>query len=180
VLFAERTSPPLLELLQVVDKVSQNLHAEVLLREIAVAAGRPGSRPAGLGEMAEFLAGAGIPKSDYQFTDGSGLSRSTLVTPAAVSRLLAYMYQSGEREPWMALLPIGGLDGTLGSRFPGHPEARAIRAKTGTLDHVRALSGYADSPQYGPLAFSFIANNFEEPAPDVNRLLDELALALLH
>ena len=179
VVFAERTSPPLAELLQVVDKVSQNLHAEALLREVAVAAGRPGSRAAGLAEMTEFLTGIGISKSEYQFTDGSGLARSTLVTPAAITRLLTHMYQREDREAWVALLPVGGLDGTLGSRFPGHAEAHAIRAKTGTLDHVRALSGYAESPQYGTLAFSFIANNFEEPAPDVNRLLDELALALV-
>jgi serine-type D-Ala-D-Ala carboxypeptidase/endopeptidase (penicillin-binding protein 4) len=74
VLLAEHRSPPLLELLQVVDKVSQNLHAEMFLREVAVASGRAGSREAGLVSMDEFLASIGISKSEYQFTDGSGLS----------------------------------------------------------------------------------------------------------
>jgi len=175
---AERTSPPLLELLKVADKVSQNLHMEVFLREAAVAAGRPGSRENGLSEMASFLDALGISKESYQFTDGSGLSRSTLVSPAAIVKLLAAMYKSPDRERWMDLLPVGGQDGTLGSRFNGHAEARAIRAKTGTLDHVKALSGFVESGSDGAVAFSFLVNNFEEPAPEVNRLLDALALAL--
>jgi len=77
------------------------------------------------------------------------------------------------------LLPIGGEDGTLGSRFAEHPEARNIHAKTGTLDHVRALSGYADTPGHGRVAFSCLVNNFEEPGAGVTKILDQLALALL-
>jgi D-alanyl-D-alanine carboxypeptidase/D-alanyl-D-alanine-endopeptidase (penicillin-binding protein 4) len=179
VVLAERRSPPLFELLQVVDKVSQNLHAEMLLREVAVAAGHPGSRPAGLAAMAEFLGGIGISSGEYQFTDGSGLSRATLVSPEAITKLLVYMNQSPHREEWFNLLPIGGEDGTLGSRFEGHPEARAIHAKTGTLDHVKAISGYADTSAYGRVAFSLLVNNFEEPGPAVRKTIDELVLSLL-
>jgi D-alanyl-D-alanine carboxypeptidase/D-alanyl-D-alanine-endopeptidase (penicillin-binding protein 4) len=172
---AERRSPPLLELLQVVDKVSQNLHAEMFLREAAVASGHAGSREAGLAAMDEFLTGIGISRDEYQFTDGSGLSRDTLVSPAAITKLLTHM----NREEWLNLLPIGGEDGTLGSRFAGHPEARAIRAKTGTLDHVKAISGYADTTANGRVAFSLLVNNFEEPAPGVTKAIDEIVLALL-
>ncbi len=224
VVLAEHRSPPLLDLLQVVDKVSQNLHAEMLLREVAVASshsaselsasglsasglsasglsasglaapglsasglsasrlsasGRSGSRAGGLAALAEFLAGIGISSGEYQFTDGSGLSRATLVSPEAITKLLVYMNQSPHREEWFNLLPIGGEDGTLGSRFAGHPEARAIRAKTGTLDRVKAISGYADTSAYGRVAFSLLVNNFEEPGPAVSKTIDELVLALL-
>jgi serine-type D-Ala-D-Ala carboxypeptidase/endopeptidase (penicillin-binding protein 4) len=179
VVLAERRAPPLLDLLQVVDKVSQNLHAEVFLREAGIASGRPGSREAGLAAMDEFLTGIGVNREEYQFTDGSGLSRDTLVSPAAIIKLLAYMNQSPHRDAWVNLLPIGGEDGTLGSRFAGRPEARAIHAKTGTLDHVKALSGYADTPSYGRVAFSLLVNNFEEPGPGVTKTIDELVLALL-
>src|ERR1700722_1180866 len=154
---AERRSPPLLDVLQVVDKVSQNLHAEILLREVAVASEHEGSVGAGLEAMDDFLAGIGIRKAEHQFTDGSGLSRATLVTPAAIATLLAHMNQSKNREQWLSLLPIGGAGGALGSRFAGHTEARNIRAKTGTLDHVHAISGYADTPGQGRVAFSFLA-----------------------
>jgi len=176
---AERRSPPLLDLLQVVDKVSQNLHAEILLREVAVASGHVGSVEAGIEAMDDFLTGIGIAKADHQFTDGSGLSRATLVTPGAITKLLAYMSQSKYREQWLNLLPIGGEDGTLGARFAEHPEARNIHAKTGTLDHVRAISGYADTPGRGRVAFSFLENNFEGPGTGVTAILDQLALALL-
>ncbi len=179
VVLAEHRSPPLLEVLQVVDKVSQNLHAEILLREVAVVSEHAGSVGAGLEAMDDFLAGIGIRKADHQFTDGSGLSRATLVTPAAIVMLLAHMNQSKNREQWLGLLPIGGEDGTLGSRFSGHPEARNIRAKTGTLDHVHAISGYADTPGRGRVAFSFVMNNFEEPSAGVTAVLDQLTLALL-
>jgi serine-type D-Ala-D-Ala carboxypeptidase/endopeptidase (penicillin-binding protein 4) len=179
VVLAEHRSPPLFELLQVVDKVSQNLHAEMFLREAAVASGHTGSREAGLAAMDEFLASIGIASADYQFTDGSGLSRDTLVSPTAITKLLAHMMESPHREEWLNLLPIGGEDGTLGSRFAGHPEARAIHAKTGTLDHVKALSGYADTPAYGRVAFSLLVNNFEEPGLGVTKAIDELVEALL-
>jgi len=144
VVLAEHFSPPLFELLQVMDKVSQNLHAEMFLREVAIAIAQSasrqsastqsGSREAGLAAMKEFLTSIGISGGEYQFTDGSGLSRDTMVSPAAITKLLAHMNQSARREEWFNLLPIGGEDGTLGSRFTAHPEARAIRAKTGTLD----------------------------------------------
>ena len=179
VLLAERHSPPLLQLLQVVDKVSQNLHAESLLREVAVAAGHPGSREAGLAAMQEFLTAIGVSNREYQFTDGSGLSRATLVSPSALTALLVYMNRSAYRENWLSLLPIGGVDGTLGSRFAEHPEAQAIHAKTGTLDHVKSLSGYADTHSHGLVAFSLMVNNFEEPSAEVTRAFDALVLVLL-
>src|ERR1700722_6101481 len=179
VVLAEHLSPPLFDLLQVVDKVSQNLHAEMFLREVAVSSGHPGSREAGLAAMDDFLTGAGVSRSEYQFTDGSGLSRATLVSPTAITKLLAHMHESPKREEWLNLLPIGGEDGTLSSRFAGHPEARAIRAKTGTLDHVKTISGYADTAANGRVAFSLLVNNFEEPGPAVTKTIDELVLALL-
>jgi serine-type D-Ala-D-Ala carboxypeptidase/endopeptidase (penicillin-binding protein 4) len=179
IMLAERRSPAVIDLLRVVDKVSQNLHAEMLLREVAVAAGHTGSREAGLKEMDDFLAAIGVSKADHQFTDGSGLSRATLVTPAAIVKLLAHMNQSKYREQWLGLLPIGGEDGTLSARFADHPEAHAIHAKTGTLDHVRALSGYADTATHGRVAFSIVVNNFEEPGARVTAIIDQLALALL-
>jgi serine-type D-Ala-D-Ala carboxypeptidase/endopeptidase (penicillin-binding protein 4) len=179
VVLAEHRSPPLFELLQVVDKVSQNLHAEMFLREVAVSSGHSGSREAGLVSMDEFLEGIGISSNEYQFTDGSGLSPRTLVSPAAITKLLTHMSKAPQREEWLNLLPIGGEDGTLGSRFAGHPEAHAIRAKTGTLDHVKAMSGYADTRAYGRVAFSLLVNNFREPDPGAARAIDELVLTLL-
>ena len=79
----------------------------------------------------------------------------------------------------MSLLPFAGVDGTLATRFREHPEAQAIRAKTGNLSHVRAKSGYAETSRYGAEAFSFLVNNFDAPSAEVNRLLDQIGVALI-
>src|SRR5579883_64258 len=179
VVLARRLSPPLSELLQLADKVSQNLHAEVLLREAALAARNDGSRTAGLAELRDFLSSIGLPKDCCQFNDGSGLSPATLVTPAAVTALLAYMYKSAYHDLWLSLLPVAGADGTLAGRFTKHPESVAVRAKTGTLSHVHALSGYVMAPGREPLAFSLLVNSSETPGPAVTDAMDRIALGLI-
>jgi len=128
--------------------------------------------------MRRFLAGAGITADEYGFTDGSGLSGSNLVTPEAVVKLLRSMYTSKQRETWMSLLPVGGEDGTLSARFGGQPAAHRVHAKTGTLAHASALSGYVQSASHGTLAFSIFANNYDVPAASVRALIDRIALAL--
>jgi D-alanyl-D-alanine carboxypeptidase/D-alanyl-D-alanine-endopeptidase (penicillin-binding protein 4) len=176
---AHRFSPPLAQILQVVDKVSQNLHAEVMLREVGAVRRNLGSREAGLAELSAFVAEAGIKDTEYRFGDGSGLSRTNLVSPAAVVKLLVRMYRSGDRDLWIGMLPVAGLDGTLARRFENRKEARKIQAKTGTLSHVRAFSGYAQSPLYGPLAFSILINNAVLPGAEMTKFIDKLGWKLL-
>ena len=178
VVLARRSSPALIELLRIMDKVSHNLYAEMFLREVARQRQGEGSRAEGIEMMRRFLAGAGIAADEYGFTDGSGLSGSNLVTPEAVVTLLRHMYGSKEREAWIALLPVGGQDGTLAARFVGQPAGRRIHAKTGTLAHASALSGYVQSASRGTLSFSILANNYEAPAADVRAVIDRIALAL--
>jgi D-alanyl-D-alanine carboxypeptidase/D-alanyl-D-alanine-endopeptidase (penicillin-binding protein 4) len=176
---ARRESPPLVELIQVLDKVSQNLHAEVMLREVGAVKRNMGTREAGQEEMKTFLSQAGIMETEYHLVDGSGLSRLTLVTPAAITKLLVHMYRSRNRNQWISLLPIAGVDGTLSNRFEGHSEASSIQAKTGSLSHVRAMSGYAESKEHGPVAFSIIVNNYLAPEHDISSFLDTIGLKLI-
>lgn len=176
---ARRVSPPLIQLLQVVDKVSQNLHAEVMLREVGAVRRNDGTAAAGLDELHDFLTEAGIPEDQYKFMDGSGLSRGTLVEPQAIVKLLECMWNSPNREAWVSLLPVGGQDGSLRKRFKGHPEAVKLHAKTGSLSHVRALSGYAQTAHEGTVAFSIMLNNYLAPDADVARFLDNIGLKLL-
>lgn len=176
---AHRQSAPLVECLRVLAKVSQNLHAEMALRAVARARRNQGTLEAGLDEMGAFLAEAGIEPTAYNFEDGSGLSRPNLVTPAAVVALLSHMYRSPARENWISLLPVGGLDGTLSARFGEGPAAGRVRAKTGSLAHVAALSGYLQRPRGGWLAFSILVNNFQGPAAEVRGAMDRICTLLL-
>ena len=173
-----RESPPLVELLQVVDEVSQNLHAELMLREVARVRRQLGTREAGLEELRQFLSEAGLEEASYRFEDGSGLSRLNLVAPTAVGKLLRYLDRSPHREAWVSLLPIGGEDGTLANRFDGHPEGRRVRAKTGTLSHVSALSGYIESRSRGRLVFALMVNNYNAASSEIRTIVDKICLLL--
>ncbi len=165
---ATRVSPPLAQVLQVLNKVSENLHAELALR----AAG-------GLAALNAFLTQIGASPGDSRIDDGSGLSRNDEVTPKLVTRLLAYMYRSPERETWISLLPVGGEDGTLSHQLCCTSDARRIHAKTGTLARSMALSGYAQSKTQGWLAFTILVNDFAAPSPEVQAWIDKIAIALV-
>jgi D-alanyl-D-alanine carboxypeptidase/D-alanyl-D-alanine-endopeptidase (penicillin-binding protein 4) len=174
-LWAMRTSPPLPEILQMVDKVSQNLHAELMLREVGNVKGADGTREAGLKVMEGFMKTIGAAPDENRVDDGSGLSRNSQVTPKLVTRLLTRM---APNDVYLSLLPIGGEDGTLSHRLCCTAEAHTVLAKTGTLNRSVALSGYAESKTHGRLAFSIIVNNFPARTVDVQPWVDKIALAL--
>ena len=176
---AQRTSAPLIEDLRITDKVSQNLHAELALRAVGRARRNIGSFEAGLEELKAFLAEAGIDAEAYNFHDGSGLARLNLVTPAAVVKLLRYMYGSQARENWISLLPVGGQDGTLSSRFGEGAAAGRVHAKTGSLSHVSALSGYVERPNGRWVAFSILVNNYNSRAGEVRGVMDRICNLIL-
>lgn len=169
----EHESHPLIEDLRVINKDSQNLHAEIALLEVARALKGIGSREASLREMEIFLKEIGVPDKQYYFRDGSGLSRQTLLTPLTITKLLMHMYNSNHREAWMTTLPIGRQDGTLAKRFSGAAAAIGVVAKTGSITHVNALSGY--TRRY---AFSILVNNSNHEAAPVRRVIDQIALML--
>ncbi|HLK48553.1 MAG TPA: D-alanyl-D-alanine carboxypeptidase/D-alanyl-D-alanine-endopeptidase [Bryobacteraceae bacterium] len=172
-------SAPLLEDLRITAKVSQNLHAELALRAVARKRDVNGSREAGLDEMKTFLTEIGIDPNSHEFHDGSGLARLDLVSPAAMLQLLRAMYTSPLRDDWMNLLPVGGQDGTLKARFADVPALGRIRAKTGTLTHVSALSGYAQRKDGGWVAFSILVNNHNARAGDVRALIDRICTFIM-
>ena len=165
------------------DKVSQNLHAELMLREVARIGGRSGVRAAtvenGLAALNSFLADAGASASESRLDDGSGLSRNAEVTPKLVTQLLAYMFRSPVHDDWIAMLPVGGEDGTLGRRMCCSTEAHSIHAKTGTLARAIALSGYVESKTRGWLAFSILVNDFAASSAEIQAWIDKIALSLV-
>ena len=176
---AVRESAPLAQWVQVLNKVSQNLHAEMVLREVARVRRGTGSREDGLTELQEWLDSIGIERGTCSFADGSGLSRLNLLSPAAAVRLLVHMYRSDFRDAWIAAMPVGGADGTLAKRFAGMPAAQYVRAKTGTISHVSGLSGYL-VPERGPaFAFSILVNGYATPAKEVRDVVDKIVLELL-
>jgi D-alanyl-D-alanine carboxypeptidase/D-alanyl-D-alanine-endopeptidase (penicillin-binding protein 4) len=176
---ARRVSAPLIEDLRITAKVSQNLHAELALRAVARARRNLGSLEAGMAEMHAFLGEAGIDPDAYNLADGSGLARLNLVTPATVVKLLRFMYASPARENWISLLPVGGQDGTLSARFGESAVAGRVHAKTGSLAHVSALSGYVERPDGGWVAFSILVNNYNGRAAEVRGVMDRICTLIM-
>jgi D-alanyl-D-alanine carboxypeptidase/D-alanyl-D-alanine-endopeptidase (penicillin-binding protein 4) len=175
---AVRTSPPLVELLQVTDKTSQNLHAELMLRAVGHATRYMGTRESGVEEMGTLFKESGASAGDARLEDGSGLARNVMVTPRLMVRVLAHLYASKNREAYISLFPIGGEDGTLKNRMTNNPAASEVHAKTGTLSRAIALTGYVESKTRGWLAFSIIVNSFSVPPSDVRKWIDKIALEL--
>jgi len=162
---ARHRSPPLVDDVTFTNKVSQNLHAEILLRNIGQQLDCQSSS-AYPEAVRTFLLHAGLSPDDFLFYDGSGLSGHDLVTPRAIAKLLSYAAhdpKTGAPQPWFAdwkaSLPIAGEDGTLTSRFPKPPLKDHLFAKTGTLGEARALSGYLDCASGRTVIFSILVGN---------------------
>jgi D-alanyl-D-alanine carboxypeptidase/D-alanyl-D-alanine-endopeptidase (penicillin-binding protein 4) len=179
---ASHRSAPLAQIIQVVNKVSQNLHAEMLLREVARMTQGDGSLACGMKEREKFLSEIGITKdgSGFFFSDGSGLARQDLTTPDSTVSLLRSLWASPNRIVWLDSLPIGGVDGSLEHRFLHIRHASRIHAKTGSLSHVNALSGYIETSRHRWIAFSIMVNATPNHSQEVQTFLDKLSAIFLN
>lgn len=197
VLLAEHLSRPLVDDVTLINKSSQNLHAEMLLRLLgrSLPPESPlGERPrkpteppprrgdasteAGLEVLRSWLANAGVNPNDVELADGSGLARSSLVTPHATVQLLKYI----ESQPWRPLfagsLAVAGVDGTLENRMKDSAARGRVRAKTGTLGRTNGLAGTVETVGGETLLFAVFVNNRTLENARVQELVDEIAAAL--
>jgi serine-type D-Ala-D-Ala carboxypeptidase/endopeptidase (penicillin-binding protein 4) len=171
-------SPPFKEIIKVINKNSENFFAEQLLKTIGLEERNFGSIDNGVDAMQLVLKEMGVNPDNMVIADGSGLSRLNLATPKQIVTLLNYMYKSRYFIPFFNSLPIAGVDGTLGTRMKNTKAANKVRAKSGYLDAVRSLSGYAFTGDNEPVAFSIIANNFLVPYKLVDNLQDLVCIRL--
>ncbi|MDX1439090.1 MAG: D-alanyl-D-alanine carboxypeptidase/D-alanyl-D-alanine-endopeptidase [Rubricoccaceae bacterium] len=164
-------SPPMSELVQRINQRSDNFYAEQVFRTFAA----NGTTRGGAQRVLAFLNDAGIQTEGLSIRDGSGLSRKDMVTPQALVGLLEHMDDHPERAAfWNSLPEGGGSQSTLRSRLRGIP----VRAKTGSLEYVRALSGYVTAPSGNRLAFSVIANNYTTNGSAISSAADRIVRAL--
>ncbi len=174
-LVASRESVPLDQIVTVTNKVSQNLHAELLLHLLGRAEGINGSAAQGARVVRTFLTtSVGVLPDDFLLYDGSGLSTRDLVTPRSITTLLRY----STTQPWGTLyrasLPVAGVDGSLQARLL--PLRGRVQAKTGTLGQVDALSGFLTAASGRLIIFSILCN--DHPAPGARATLDALVAAI--
>src|SRR6202790_4195253 len=178
-ILAEHMSVPLGDSVKLVNKISQNLHTEMLLRTAARQNGVWSAPEEMLKTPQDFYAAAGIAPDDVIQTDGSGLSRHDLVTPRAIVTLLKYAQGQTWFAPYYASLPVAGIDGSLQDRMKGTVAVGRIHAKTGSVDHVRTLSVFAETQRGGRLIFSFLSNNQGGKSHEAADALNGLCVAMI-
>ncbi|NER83728.1 MAG: D-alanyl-D-alanine carboxypeptidase/D-alanyl-D-alanine-endopeptidase [Leptolyngbya sp. SIO1D8] len=153
------------EQLEIINRYSDNTLADDLLRTIG-----------GQHAVQAALSSIGVEVEGYQQADGSGLSRSNRAKPSTFITLLKAMHETDNSRIFYNSLPISGVNGTLEHRFKGTPVQGQVHAKTGTLNGVRALSGYVETPNYGTVAFSIMVNQPGQSGSVLLQAIDEMVL----
>jgi len=160
---AVHESKPLSLIVRDLNKYSNNFVAEQLLKAMAAEVnGPPGTAAGGARVLKEHARAAGAAEGSFRIEDGSGFSRKNRLTPRAIASVIesalsdfAVSYEFG------ASLSVSGTDGTLSDRM-GYAELRqAVRAKTGLLDGVTAISGIVENGSGGEMVFSIVVNGYE-------------------
>ncbi|HVY49107.1 MAG TPA: D-alanyl-D-alanine carboxypeptidase/D-alanyl-D-alanine-endopeptidase, partial [Minicystis sp.] len=179
-LLVRHASAPLGELLFALGKDSDNFYAEMLFKALAAAGKRPATAADAADAVTAELRTLGALDGGVVIRNGSGLFDANRTTPWAVAQLLRAAYRSPRIAPeFLAQLSIGGVDGTLHGRLRDWAGTRAIRAKTGTLDAVAALSGYVLAPSgKSPVAFSVLVNGVPGKASAARKPMDAVVDAL--
>jgi D-alanyl-D-alanine carboxypeptidase/D-alanyl-D-alanine-endopeptidase (penicillin-binding protein 4) len=152
--------------------------AEQILRTLA--AGDGATAAASLEQLRAFTVEIGMPQAGLVLGNGSGLYANNMVSPAALTYRLAHVYADFRiRSDYLASLAIMGSDGTTRSRLSDSPAEGWVRVKTGTLDDVSALSGYAGATGRDPIAFSILFNGLERKHRAKARALQDSIAELL-
>lgn len=177
---AEMRSATLGQIVETLIRVSDNQAAEVVLRQVAIAAGRPASFEGGTAAVVAALEAAGVDTTGLRLDDGSGLSRDNRVAPSTLVQTLDAALGSSQASGLVADLPVSGFTGTLVTRFADLAAARgAVRAKTGTLTGIHSLAGYATDADGRPVLFAVMTDRADEDQPlQAQAALDQVAAAI--
>lgn len=169
-------------------KPSQNLYTELILRTLGKLAPPPAaattsifnqtSEQLGLEAVKSFLKTTGIRPESLVLDDGSGLSRSDMITAEASVQLLTFMSRHRFASVFRDALPIAGVDGTLRNRLKGTPAENNLRAKTGSLSSAASLAGYVTTAAGEKLAFSIMVNNYPREVDPRAACIDPIAVLL--
>ncbi len=174
-IITETTSPPLKDILEVLNHESVNLYAEHLLKELGKKFKRKGSTEAGIEVVYSFLTMAGIKTEGLFIEDGSGVSPLNALTSESVTRLLQYMRNKGKfYDVFWNSLPEAGKEGSLKNYFKDQTFESSMRAKSGSMTRVRNYAGYLKTASGKELIFSIIVNNYAGPARDIITGIEEI------
>jgi len=168
-------SPPLKEIIKILNHESVNLYAEHLVKEMGKVFRNSGTTAAGIHVLSRFMKNSGINISGLFLEDGSGLSTLDAITSRGLSELLIYMRNNAKySDTFYSSLPEAGKEGTLKSFFRDPVFDNRMRAKSGSLTRVRSYAGYLTTASGKDLAFCIIINNFSGPSQRIIKGIEEI------
>jgi serine-type D-Ala-D-Ala carboxypeptidase/endopeptidase (penicillin-binding protein 4) len=172
-MLAEKSSPPLRDLIVPLNHESINLFAEHLLREIGRARKKSSSLDSSLVALNDFWREKNVFLNGFYATDGSGLSRSNGICPRTLAEVIRYMHLSPNRDVFFNSLPLAGQTGTLTSSFKGTKLENNLRAKTGSMTRVKSMTGIFTNQTGKKVIFAVITNNFEGTQSSVSHIIED-------
>lgn len=175
-------SEPLARLVMDVNKFSNNVMAETVLRTLgAIEYGAPGTDTKGLAVVTEFLQDQlGVPMSSYLLVDGSGLSPQNRFTPVQIVNLLEYAGRDFHVGPeLLSSLKISGLEGWNAAPFKYAPLKGELRVKSGHIRGVNTLTGFLHTEQDHLIVFAFMINDHHAQQWEIDQRMAEMTVALI-
>ena len=162
-------------------KWSNNYVAEMLIKNLSAEAGdAPGTMSGGMARVIKYLEGAGLKKDEFEFINAAGFTRKNKLSPQQLGRVLEHIHADFTIYPeFLASLPIAGVDGTLRNRMKNSEAERWVRAKTGLLNGVVGLAGFAGRPAGRVVSFAFIYNGAAGREDKARALFDRMAAMLV-
>jgi D-alanyl-D-alanine carboxypeptidase/D-alanyl-D-alanine-endopeptidase (penicillin-binding protein 4) len=182
---ARAESKPIAGVVSDMNKWSSNYVAEMLTKSLSLLGAasdrpQPGNMKAGLENIRGVLREDGVSEKDFVFLNAAGFSRENRVAPGTLGRLLVHWQSDFRNFPELAAsLPTAGVDGTLRSRFQRGGAVGWVRAKTGLLNGVVGLAGYAGRADGEVLSFALIFNGPDRNEAAARQLFDQLASTLV-
>jgi serine-type D-Ala-D-Ala carboxypeptidase/endopeptidase (penicillin-binding protein 4) len=170
----ETSSPPLSEIINVLNHESVNLFAEHLIKELGKKFKNKGSTASGAEVIIEFLKNSGLDTNGLFLEDGSGLSPLNAINTRELVRLLVYMKNNGKHFPeFYSSLPDAGKNGTLKNSFKDPVFESRLKAKSGSMTRVRSFAGYFITKSGKEMVFSIIINNYSGPSKKIISEIEE-------
>ena len=174
----EKQSPPLLEILQTMNKQSDNFLAEIVLKTLAKEINGAGTFAKGADAVRSFALKCGAKPENINFVDGSGLSRMNFCSPQSVNSLLAYMRKSKNSGLFTQTLALPGENGTLKNRMTKSLAEGALKGKTGSMNGVCSIAGYVKSRDGEDIAFTIMFMNYTSAFSAITNIQDMICMRL--
>jgi len=153
---------------------SDNLMGELFLRALGARNGSADPVAQGVVVEQRYLKSIGVDPSTVTIADGSGLSQYDRITPRVLLTILQSDWKSPDRDIVLDALPQSGVRGTLKTAYLGTPAEKNVFAKTGSISHVRTISGFLRTRRHGTVTFSFLLDDWIEDAATLAKLRADL------